>query len=225
MWLLKLELKHKCIIGNRCKQFKCTSTGYPLDQYIEKEETHYLHFEKIDGKEENIQAFLEDLKKEKNIIQFEANNNTVFFVCKARKKEEMPAQVSLASKKVFHSKPVFVDYEGVEHWEVVAWKREDINDFIKFLKQKTKDLQTFTIKTIKKTKVNDLFFPQLMPKITLNQKTAFDLAIKEGYYDYPRNTELANLAKIMNISLSTYREHLRKAEKAMLPQLQKKAFS
>lgn len=224
MWLLKLQLKHNCIIGNRCKQFNCTSSGYPLDHYVEGGEIHYLHFEKIGGKPEDIEVFLDDLRKEKSVTRFEANGDTVFFVCKGRKKVSMPGQLSLAAKKVFHTKPVFVDEGGLEHWEVASWCRKDITDFIQFMKQKTVGLNSFKILKVVKMGTNDLFFPQLMPKISSGQKKALDLAIKEGYYDYPRNIELAELAAIMDVAPSTYREHLRKAEKVMLPFLQERSF-
>ncbi|PIN79277.1 hypothetical protein COV16_04860 [Candidatus Woesearchaeota archaeon CG10_big_fil_rev_8_21_14_0_10_34_8] len=220
MWLLKLKLKHDCIIGNRCQRFQCTSLGYPLAFYSEKGSTYYLHFEKLDGK--NVDDFLTDLKKDKHVVKFEANNNTVFFIYKTKEKGIMPGQLSLAAKKVFHTKPVLVDKDGYEHWEIAAWNRQDINDFIKYIKLSTNDLLDFKIVKLIKTKSNEIFFPQLMPHITELQKKALDLAIEEGYYDYPRNIELERLASVMKISLSTYREHLRKAEKAMLPHLMKK---
>ena len=50
-----------------------------------------------------------------------------------------------------------------------------------------------------------------------SEKKAFDIATNRGYYDYPRNAELKNLAQEMGVSLSTYREHLRKAEKKIIP--------
>jgi predicted DNA binding protein len=225
MWKLQLELRHDCIIGNRCKTYKCTSTGYPLDFYTENGSVHYLHFEKIDGESDNVSAFIVDLEKEKDMVKFEANGNTIFFIFKERKKGKMPGQLSLASKKIFHSKPVFVDNHGVEHWEVVGWNREDINDFIRYIKEKTHGLHDFKIIKIVKTKVSDLFFPQFMPLITTNQKKALDLAIAEGYYNYPRQCELADLAKMMSVSLSTYREHLRKAERAVMPNLQQNMIS
>jgi predicted DNA binding protein len=225
MWELKLELRHDCIIGDRCKKYKCTSTGYPLDFYTEKGSIHYLHFEKINGDTDAVKAFIADLEKEKNMVKFEAHGNTIFFIFKERKKGKMPGQLSLASKKIFHSKPVFVDKDGIEHWEVVGWRREDINAFIRYIKEKTHGLHDFKIIKIVKTKVSDLFFPQLMPHITTNQKKALDVAIAEGYYNYPRHIELADLAKMMKISLSTYREHLRKAEKAVMPNLQQNMIS
>jgi predicted DNA binding protein len=214
MWLLKLSLQHNCIIGNRCKQFHCTSAGYALDSFKEAGYMHYLHFEKIEGK--NAAAFLQDLKQDSHVVHFEANNNTAFFIYKTKETGTMPAQMSLSAKKVFHVKPIFVDKEGIEHWEVATWNREDINSFISYLKKSTHNLVSFKIDKIVKTTLNDIFFPTVMPSLTAHQKKALDIAITEGYYDYPRHSELEMLSKIMGVSLSTYREHLRKAEKVML---------
>lgn len=219
MWILQLKLQHNCIIGNRCRKFKCTAIGYPLETYKEKGYSYVLHLEKIDGEERNIVLFLQDLKKDKAVTHFEANNNTVFFLYKTKEEKSFPGQLSHAEKKIFHTKPVFVDQQGYEHWEVCAWNRDDLTHFIEFLKKNTKDLRAFKIERIQKTNLNEVFFPQIMPAITPLQKRAMDLAIAEGYYEFPRKIELEQLAKIMKLSLSTYREHLRKAEKRLLPHL------
>ena len=58
-----------------------------------------------------------------------------------------------------------------------------------------------------------------MPFLSKNQRKALELAFANGYYDYPRKIELKDLAKQMNLSLSTYREHLRRAEKKVMPDL------
>ncbi len=216
MWILKLELAHDCIIGSRCKKFQCTSTGYPLDSYQEKNTTYSLHFEKINGKQENIKAFLADLENDKNIIELEIQSNNVFFVYADTDIQTMPGQLSKAAKKVFHTRPVHVDTKGVEHWELAAWRRKDLTDFIKFLKETSKGLYHIKIKTLIQSKLNDIFFPQVMPNLTKKQKEAFNLAIDNNYYEFPRQIELKELADQMNLSLSTYREHLRKAEKTIL---------
>jgi predicted DNA binding protein len=44
------------------------------------------------------------------------------------------------------------------------------------------------------------------------QKIAFELALKYGYYNFPRRVNLDFLAKQMNISIATFQEHIRKAE-------------
>lgn len=219
MWLLQLALRHNCIIGNRCRKFKCTSTGYPLDSYTEKGYSYALHFEKIDGTEKHVRAFFDDLRKDKAVMHIEINNNTVFFLYKTKEKKTLPGQLSHAEKKVFHTRPVFVDQYGFEHWQVCTWEREDLTHFIQFMKENTHDLKNFKIEKIQKTKLTEIFFPKIMPKITEMQKKALDLAIQEGYYNYPRKVELDMLARMMHISLSTYREHLRKAEKAVLPRM------
>ena len=58
-----------------------------------------------------------------------------------------------------------------------------------------------------------------MPFLTKGQKRAIELATQRGYYNFPRKTELKHLAKEAGISLSTFREHLRKAEKKVMPDL------
>jgi len=68
-------------------------------------------------------------------------------------------------------------------------------------------------------KINEIYFPQVMPFLTKGQKRALDLATQRGYYDFPRKIELKDLAKEAGISLSTFREHLRKAEKKIMPDL------
>jgi predicted DNA binding protein len=51
------------------------------------------------------------------------------------------------------------------------------------------------------------------------QKQAMNLAIKNGYYNYPRKTNLDNLAKIAKVSKQTFQENLRKAENKLIPSL------
>ncbi|MBI5393221.1 helix-turn-helix domain-containing protein [Candidatus Woesearchaeota archaeon] len=214
MWLAKITLKHDCIIGKRCLQFSCTSVGYPLDFYEENKYNYFFHFEKLSGEQKNIDQFIADLKKDKRIQNLEAENNTLFFTYKTKAKGEMPTQSYL--KKVFHLKPVFVDAHGIEHWEVGSWKKESLMDFIEQIKKQTEGLEQFKLEKIVKTKLRDIYFPHIMPLMTSLQEKALQLAQKEGYYEFPRKIELRQLAKIIGVSLSTYREHLRKAEKVAL---------
>jgi len=214
MWIAKLQIKHNCIIGNRCKKFNCTSIGYPLDFYSEKGYDFFFHFEKLIGDEKQVQKFIKDLKKDKHIENLEAENSTLFFTYKTKSKSEMPTQSYL--KQVFHLKPVLVDIGGVEHWEIGSWKKDSIINFIEEIKNKTKGLEEFKLIKIIKSKLKEIHFPHIMPLMTSYQEKALALAQKEGYYEFPRKIELKQLANIMNISLSTYREHLRKAERSIL---------
>ena len=214
MWVAKIELKHDCIIGNRCRKFRCTSVGYPLDFYHEKGHNYFFHFEKLEGDEDKVNLFIEDLKADKNVEGFEAEGNVLFFTYKTKSKERMPSQAYL--KKVIYLKPILVDKSGTEHWEVGSWKKEVLMDFIKETKKKTKRIEKFKLLKIVKSKLHDIHFPHIMPLMTSLQQKALKLAQEEGYYEFPRKIELKDLAKRMKISLSTYREHLRKAEKSVL---------
>ena len=73
--------------------------------------------------------------------------------------------------------------------------------------------------SIKEQDFTDLFIPHIMPKITEKQKEAIQLAIREGYYDFPRNIHLNELSKITGVSRVTYLEHLRKAECKIIPEM------
>ncbi len=46
---------------------------------------------------------------------------------------------------------------------------------------------------------------------------AVALAAGEGYYTYPRKSDVQDLAKIAKLSFSTFQEHLRKAENKLIP--------
>ena len=53
--------------------------------------------------------------------------------------------------------------------------------------------------------------------INPKQLKAIKLAIRKGYYKFPKQTSLKELSKEMKISKETYFEHLAKAESKILP--------
>ena len=67
----------------------------------------------------------------------------------------------------------------------------------------------------------DIYFSRLMPKLTDKQKRAVTLAWEYGYYRWPKKTDFGKLAKLMKVSVPTYREHLKKAEQKLMPDLMK----
>ncbi len=219
MWTAKLKWKHDCIIGNRCKKFNVTAIGIPMDVYEGNGYYHYLHFQKLSGDQKDINAFIKDIKKDNEVNNLEFEDNSIFFIVKKKINEKIPT--THYDKKIFFLKPVIVDTKGYEHWEIASWKKEFLAAFINGTKKDTIGLQNFKLLSIEQNKLTELYFPQLLPKLTNHQKNAFELAVKEGYYEFPRKIELLQLSKIMNKSLSTYREHLRIAEKKIMPVLGK----
>jgi predicted DNA binding protein len=217
MWITKLVWRHDCMLGNRCRKYNVTSIGFPLDMLEEKGTRYYSHFDTLLGREEDIRAFVADLKKDKRAKEVEFEGNTLFFLAALPKDEKIPT--THYNRKIFFMKPVVVDSKGYEHWEIASWKKEHLMEFIASTKRDTEKLEGFKVQKIVKTKLTDVYFPHVMPILTKGQKKALELAYKNGYYDFPRKAELKQLAAISGISLSTFREHLRRAEKRIMPDI------
>ena len=118
------------------------------------------------------------------------------------------------NKSILFVKPTINHYDGHEYWEVASWKREELENFIKELKG---HMDVCKIIKLENSKLTDVYFPNTMPKLSKHQKIALELAYLNGYYSYPRKIHLNELAKIAKIGISTFQEHLRKAELKLLP--------
>jgi len=212
MWIMKLKIKHDCIIGNRCKKFNVTTTGTPFDVFQENGITYSPQIQVLHGEKKNIKDFINDLEKDERVKHLEVEENTIFLT--EVRKEKIPA--TFYNPKLIHVKPVFVDTNGFEYWEVASWKKEVLISFLESLEKEIKDVELLKIE---QTKLNDIYFSKLIPKLTDSQKQAIELAFKHGFYEWPKKVNLIKLAKLMKISVSTFREHLKKAEEKLMPNL------
>ena len=209
MWLAKIRYKHDCILGNRCQKFRITLQSVAFSVFKEKNKIvssslHYMSGEKHD-------EFVADLEQDSKVIKLERKGNTFFLLEKAKDKV-----VKHYNPKIILIKPVLMDKEGYETWEIGSWEKEVVN---KFVQETKKDIPSLKLLYFKQTHLDQIFFPRLLPDLTEKQKRALDLAIEEGYYHTPRKIDLRKLAKIMKISLATYQQHLRTAEEKLIPNL------
>jgi len=78
-------------------------------------------------------------------------------------------------------------------------------------------LYKLKIHYIQERKIKNISIIKENPELTKKQKKAIEIAIKNGYYNYPRKTSVKELAKISKLSFSTFQAHLRKAEKKLIP--------
>ena len=211
MWILKLKIKHDCTIGNKCKKFKCISYSLPLGNW--KEEGHYFTSERhtIEGDIKSVKDFLTDIKKDKRITNLEISANTLFFIGKSR--DRIPS--SFYNQKMFFTKPVFVDKQGYEYWEMASYDRDVLSEFLNGVKKQ--NYEHLEILQFKNIQLNNVYFPAIAPDLTDKQKRAFELAVWEGYYDIPKRIDLKKLAQLMKISLATFQEHLKRAEAKIVP--------
>lgn len=213
MWVLKLKLKHDCTIGDRCEEFNIISYSIPLGNWKQRNHNYTSERHTLEGENENIKRFIKDLKKDKRITKLEVDKNTLFFIGKS--KESIPS--SFYSQKMFFTKPVFVNEKGYEFWEIGSYKKSILSEFLKNLEKQ--DYNHLEVLKFKNIKLNNIYFPAIAPNLTDKQKEIFELAVRKGYYDIPKKTDLIKLAKIKNISVATFQEHLRRAESKIVPKL------
>jgi len=213
MWVLKLKIKHDCTIGNRCEKYNIISYSIPLGNWREKGYSFTSERHTLEGASEKIKKFFKDIKKDREVTSLEISGNTMFFIGKSKGK--IPS--SFYTQKIFFTKPVFVNEQGYEFWEVASYDRNVLSDFLKNLEKQ--HYEHFEILQFKNVKLNNIYFPAIAPNLTEKQKKVFELAVKEGYYDIPKRTDLIKLAKLMEISVATFQEHLKRAEAKIVPKL------
>jgi len=162
----------------------------------------------MSGEKENIKKFLKDLKKDKRVLHLE--NNRDFLIGQIKEPKKF---APLHHFKIVRLEPVIINKDGIEFWTIGSWDRKEIIDFINLI-EKT---HYGELLSISQQKVTDFSIIRMRPQLTSRQEKAIELAIINKYYQIPRKIKLEELAKLMNVSYSTYQAHLRKAEQKLLP--------
>ncbi|MBI4361297.1 helix-turn-helix domain-containing protein [Candidatus Micrarchaeota archaeon] len=119
-------------------------------------------------------------------------------------------------RSVFFLKPILAE-KGEEFWTVGSHRKADLKrlyEKINALKPKAWAEWVF----LKKMRV-DLFNPNAFERLSDRQRWAFVHALSSGYYTYPRQTNLKELASRLSVPETTLRIHLRKAEAKLMPAL------
>jgi len=209
MWKTKIRLKHNCLFGDNCEKAKVTCINISFNAF--KKGNHYYvhHFGTVFG--DNYKEFLNLIKKDKRTNYIEIDGRT-FIVVEKRPHMEIPGMY--VNYEIIYIKPVHVDKNGYETWELASIKKEKLMKFINHF-------ENVEILNIEKTKLKDIYFPRLSPDLTQHQRDALNLAIEEGYYQFPKKTDLNKLSKIAKLSKSTFREHLKRAEMKVLGEMSK----
>ena len=166
----------------------------------------------IEGEEDSKRKFISELKRNKKVVEFEENGDQLITLIA----EEEKFYTLLFAAELYHASPVVIK-EGYETWNVTSFNRRLLENVIAEIERWKDKLMEFNLLKLHKSNLSDIYFPKVLPHVPEQQKKAFDLALKNGYYTWPRKSGLEKLAKIMGVSISTYQEHLRKAEAKLLP--------
>ncbi|MFA6461354.1 MAG: helix-turn-helix domain-containing protein [Candidatus Woesearchaeota archaeon] len=208
MWVASLEIQHECIILSKTKKFNLVDNTYLLSLYHKNKDIYYTNIHYLHGEPKQISQFILALKKDSQIKKVEAKGNIVYTLTKAK---TLPVAYYF-NKETFLTTPV-IHHKNKEIWNVASWEKNELMDFIK----KVQSLGKVKVLKICRTFIQDFFVQKALPKLTEKQRSALELAIKEGYYAIPKKIETDKLAKLMKLSRATYQEHLRKAEAKLLP--------
>ena len=210
MWVAKFKIYHKnCLLRPKCVKHKVTDFVYLINSWKEKNKFYYTELHILQGIGENKKKFIKDLKKEKSIKKLEKKGNYIFTLNKEPIKKQYYSPVF--DPKIIQVKPVTQRTDGFEDWELASWDKETL--------MKIMDIPVFRVelKSIGNIKLENIFLPHIYPKLASKQKEAIELAVKNGYYEYPRKIDLEGLAKIVKVKRQTYQENLRRAEKKLVP--------
>lgn len=209
MWIAKIKFNgENAIIGSRCKKFNVSASGYPISTHIEGDTVSVYAAYFIFADDDKIIEFVEDLKKDKRIFHVEKNKN--FILCQIKE----PIKHHAAYKQsIVHMEPIIGNKNGEQLWTIGSWNKKELIEFLDIV-EKTHDGELISIN---KQKAGSFSLISMNPNLTENQQKAIMFATEKGYYNYPRKIDVKQLAKLSNISYTTFHEHLRKAERKMLP--------
>ncbi len=121
---------------------------------------------------------------------------------------------------ILHLLPVIHD-EGWEYYRTIVFRHEDIDNLFQRFDEKG-----YQYEIIRKAPFEGvisgsltLTADALFSSLTEKQLAALVIAHSNGYYNFPRQTNVKNLAALKRIPRTTFQEHLQKAESKLLTSL------
>lgn len=206
MWSVKFEFDGSNIfLGNISKKYNIILTGYNISSYQKNKELYVNIVGNIKGELKDKKLIFNHLKNSKYVKKIEMNNDFLMVLIK-----EDPEFMPFDSPYFIYASPVIIE-NGIYHYHLASWYREEIEKLLKYVRNNFK----CKLQMIKDEKIKNISLIGIQPNLTAKQKKAYELAVDNGYYEYPKKIELKQLAKISKISYSTYQQHLKYAEKKL----------
>ena len=197
-------------MGRLAIKHKVSMTGYPLSYYKDKNHLYVISAGFIFGEEKNKKAAIKEFKKSKETVRFEQEGNFIINITKQPLFTE-----PVYDPEIIRPNPVIINKTGYHIWDLASFDRKILEQVLDFSE---KYLGAKVLK-FREEKISNISFTSLLPELTDNQKKAMEIAINQGYYNYPKKIKMEKLAKLMGISYSTFQAHLKKAEGKLLPSI------
>jgi predicted DNA-binding protein (UPF0251 family) len=184
---------------------------YPVNHFVEKNTIHITTSHFLIGEEKDIQSYYKAIKKDPRIHDILIEGNMVIYTLLGDKKSSHLQW--FLTPNLFFLKPIRGTPFGYQLMELGALKKETLSNFLKKASKKM-DIEVISLK---QEKVRDIFVPYAFPTLTEMQKKILLFAFNHGYYDFPKKTNIKKMSKALGVSQTTFQEHLRKAEKKVMP--------
>jgi predicted DNA binding protein len=217
MWYLKFKVKHSdCIFAPLAEKYGVSIEFYPLSYYRQGGYVYTAAIHNAKGEEKAVRNYLRDLKKVKRVVKMEVSK--VVFTLTKEKISLGAHYEAIYNPMLFYVTPGHNSSDGFEVWEMASWDRKQLENLIQLI-EKAKTTEGFEVLKFEEKNLDDIYILQLFPQLPKKQKEAIEIAYKEGYYRFPRKTNLDKLAKIRKVSKQTFQENLKKAENRLMPLL------
>jgi len=170
------------------------------------------YFYYITGKGDGFDAVLDYLQKSKTFIlakEIERSLNTLLLLVVIKQDKNYVQDI------IHKYNGFFIDlhtvYEGYEYWHIGLLEKKNIISLKKEL-SKMGIIKTLFIGEVE-------FAPSLLSK---QQKKVLTYAYEQGYYELPRKTTIAKIAKSLKLNPATVGEHLLRAGNKIIASVVKK---
>ncbi|MFH1801968.1 MAG: helix-turn-helix domain-containing protein [archaeon] len=214
MWYLKFRVKHKdCIYTPKTEELNIRDFTYPLGHVLNGNSVLLSAIHILEGSEGSIKKYVNYLKKHKDVLKIEGFGN-VFFI-RVREKLSTLEYQAVYNPELLFPAPMINDKDGFEIWQVASWDRKHLERIVKLSDSPV--ILDFKLLEFKKKIIHDVYISSLLPKLAPKQMEALRLAFENGYYEFPKKTDLNKLARLMRVHKTTYQEHLKRAESKIIP--------
>jgi len=208
MWEIELVVRtEKGVLQQYAIKYSIEFHGYPLGHLKKRKKIYLIATGVMVG--EKIKQTINAMKKDKRFLKVESLDEAITVIV-----EQPKELIPVWQKDIIYLSPTIIKSNGTEILYLASWKRESLINVWKAFEK----LHPTELKKIVHKKHSTISLFSRVLKLTKSQMEAIRLAKEYDYYQYPRKITIKDLAKKMNISYSTFQEHLRKAERKILHQ-------
>jgi predicted DNA binding protein len=211
MWVAKLKVWHANSYSmEKTAKLDAAYYGYNLNTFEKDGATWIARVMLATGPQAD--RLIKEILDDPRIIVEQVKGRQVFFAHPAK----TAFHDNLLDRRVFFLKPIYAS-GGREYWTVASFHKKSIGELFRRLNRDRK-ISHAEMLSLKRESV-DVFMPGVLSGLSGKQRWAYEAACRHGYYRYPREHDAKEIAGILKVPESTFREHLRKAEAKLLPAL------